>query len=48
MSPFIILLGIYLVSGTIIASIVYRAKQTQEEYYIGGRRSRLPYSYFQV
>jgi SSS family solute:Na+ symporter len=38
MSPFIILLLIYLVTGTIISSIVYRARQTQEEYYVGGRR----------
>jgi SSS family solute:Na+ symporter len=38
MVSFITLLGVYLVSGTIIASIVYRAGQSQEEYYIGGRR----------
>jgi SSS family solute:Na+ symporter len=35
---FIVLLVLYLVVGTGIVLIVHRAKQSQEDYYIGGRR----------
>jgi len=36
--PFLLLLGAYLIAGTTIAILVHRARQTQEEYFIGGRR----------
>jgi SSS family solute:Na+ symporter len=38
MGSFILLLGIYLVTGTVIAALVHRSGQSQEEYYVGGRR----------
>jgi SSS family solute:Na+ symporter len=38
MSGFIILLGLFLVTGTAISLLVMRAKQSQEEYFIGGRK----------
>jgi len=37
MSQFIILLSIYVVTGSIIVLFVARRKQTQEEYFVGGR-----------
>ena len=37
MNNFILLLGTYLILGTLIALLVRRAKQTQEEYFVGGR-----------
>jgi SSS family solute:Na+ symporter len=36
--PFLMLLGAYLIAGTTIAILVHRARQTQEQYFIGGRR----------
>jgi SSS family solute:Na+ symporter len=38
MGSFLILLSLYLLVGTVIAIIVHRAGQSQEEYYVGGRR----------
>lgn len=37
MSQFLILLSIYVVIGSIVVLIVARRKQTQEEYFVGGR-----------
>ncbi len=38
MTAFILLLGIFLVIGTVISLLVMRRKQTQEDYFIGGRK----------
>ena len=37
MVDFTILLGLYLVIGTVIVTVVHRARQSQEEYFVGGR-----------
>jgi len=36
-TAFILLMGVFLVTGTVISLLVMRSKQTQEEYFIGGR-----------
>jgi len=38
MNPFLILLGLYVIAGSAVALIVHRARQSQEDYFIGGRR----------
>lgn len=38
MNEFLILLGLYMVVGTAISIIVFRTKQTEEEYFVGGRK----------
>jgi len=37
MNRFLILLGLYVAVGTAISVIVFRARQTEEEYFVGGR-----------
>ena len=37
MSDFLVLLGIYVVLGTLIAVLVRRRRQSQEQYFLGGR-----------
>ena len=37
MSDFLVLLGIYVVLGTLIAILVRSRRQSQEQYFLGGR-----------
>jgi SSS family solute:Na+ symporter len=38
MAEFMVLLALYLIIGTVIAVFVHRAKQSHEEYFVGGRK----------
>jgi hypothetical protein len=42
MNRFLILLGLYMVVGTAISIAVFRAKQTEEEYFVGAGMEEAP------